>query len=160
MGDVLLNYRWQVSLDTGSRPAFAPRISVILPSSAERRALGASGTGLEVNLPVSKELGAVIVHANAGVTWFSESSSPFLAGRVIWGLRPLFHPMLEVTASWSDVDGDAKEATLTVLPGFRAGWNVGEQQVVLGMGIPIERGAARDYGLLVYFSYELPFRKN
>jgi hypothetical protein len=162
-GEIALNYRWQASLDEGRWPAISPRITLLLPTSEERRPLGFSGTGLQVNLPVSKELGWVIVHGNLGATWFNETTVPFAAGSLIWGLRPMFHPMLEVTTEWTHVDAKSsssgRDTTVTVLPGFRTGWNFGDQQVVLGFGIPMTRGAEHDNGALVYFSYELPFRK-
>jgi hypothetical protein len=47
-----------------------------------------------------------------------------------------------------------------VLPGFRRGWNVGDRQVVIGLGLPITRIDERSgAGVLTYFSYELPFRR-
>ena len=39
------------------------------------------------------------------------------------------------------------------------GVNVGDQQWVVGLAAPITRGAVRDHGVLMYLSYELPFRK-
>lgn len=49
--------------------------------------------------------------------------------------------------------------SMTVSPGFRRGWNVGDHQLVIGVAAPITRADARSTAaLLTYFSYELPFR--
>ena len=40
VGDVLLNYRYQAFSEAGRRPAFAPRVSLILPTGSFRDELG------------------------------------------------------------------------------------------------------------------------
>ncbi|CAN5590472.1 hypothetical protein BH20VER1_BH20VER1_03030 [soil metagenome] len=37
IGDISLNYRFQALMENGSTPAFAPRVSLILPTSEEAR---------------------------------------------------------------------------------------------------------------------------
>ena len=68
VGDVMLNYRWQATMETAGRPAFSPRVSFILPTGNATRGLGDGGPGWQVNLPVSKQLGGVYLHWNGGFT--------------------------------------------------------------------------------------------
>lgn len=164
MGDVLINYRWQAAMEDG-HPAFSPRVSLILPTSAERRPLGTGGVGWQVNLPFSKQAGHAYFHWNAGATFQQLDASGdwgrsgFLAGSVILALRPMVHAMLETVVA-SDETGTGRSRTVTVVPGLRTGWNIGEQQVVLGAGVQITRGDERHVAALGYFSYELPFSKS
>jgi hypothetical protein len=171
LGDVQANYRLQVWQEGGRLPAFSPRVSAIFATSAERRSLGAAGTGWQVNLPFSKQVGAVYVHANAGATWTREPTEPangtraewtsatHVAASAIWGLRPMFHPMLEVFFQSGSLPAGGRESFVIVAPGFRTGWNVGDRQWVAGVGVPMTRGDARDEALLVYVSFELPFSR-
>lgn len=166
VGDALINYRVQVWDGSDGRPAFAPRLSLVVPSSANRRDYGASGAGLQVNLPVSKQVGSLFFHANAGTTVLREAGAdtawqqtPFAAGSVIVALRPMFNLMLEAYAE-SRPGTPGREVSTTFAPGFRTGVNVGDAQWIVGVAAPITRGAVRDHGVLGYLSYELPFRKN
>lgn len=163
IGDALVNYRLQVLAEAPGRPAFSPRLSVILPSSQ-----ASSSLGWQMNLPVSKRLGAVYLHGNAGMTWLREAqsepaatdrkwtSAPFLAGSAIVAVRPMFHLMFESVVNFDPRD-EGRETSTTIVPGFRTGWNIGDQQLVVGFGVPVTRGARRDHGILTYVSYELPF---
>lgn len=166
-GDFLVNYRLQVWDGRAGRPAFSPRLSAVLSTSPDRRPLRLAGSGWQVNLPFSLEAGPVYLHWNAGVTWLQEPitsidrewrSTPFAAASVIWGLRPMLHPMLEIYSEWPR-DGGDRAATTTMLPGVRAGWDLGDRQLVVGAGVPITRGGTRDHGVLVYASFELPFAR-
>lgn len=165
IGDGLINYRYQAWSGEGALPAFSPRLSVILPTSAERREYGKSGTGWQMNLPFSKEVGSVFFHWNVGATTMRESgagtpwqTTPSVAGSVIVALHPMFNLMLE--AYTESRPGDAgREVSTTFVPGFRTGINVGEKQWIVGLAVPITRGAINDRGVLAYLSYELPFKK-
>src|SRR5262249_19871446 len=53
LGDVAINYRYQAMGNGGTPLAFSPRLTVIVPTGRSEKALGAGGTGLQVNLPVS-----------------------------------------------------------------------------------------------------------
>ena len=53
-----------------------------------------------------------------------------------------------------------REAIITLSPGVRGGWDIGDKQVVLGLAIPIIWTSETNAGLFLYASYELPFRKN
>jgi len=180
VGDALLNYRYQAMVEGPGRPAFSPRLSLVVPSGNSDNGLGNGSFGLQVNLPVSKQTGDWYWHGNAGMTWLPSSKasfrrddlavdrrdtllSPFLAGSAIYRLRPMFHLMLE-SAMYSDESiaeiGTGRDTTFTLSPGFRAGWNIGDKQVVAGFALPISWGDTTHTGGFFYFSYELPFRKN
>lgn len=154
VGDVLLNYRYQVQMERARAPAISPRLSVILPTGREADGLGSGVVGLQVNVPASKQFGDLYVHANAGYTWLPDvERTPHVAGSGIWRVRPMFHLMLEAVVELGD--------SVTVAPGFRRGWNFGERQLVVGAALPVSRTEGRsDIALLTYFSYELPFRRS
>jgi hypothetical protein len=152
VGDVLLNYRYQLREETAGGPAISPRLSVILPTGRESDGLGAGTTGLDVNLPASKQFGDLYVHGNVGYTWLPDvQRTTHLAASGIWRVAPMLNLMLEGVVNVDE--------SVTVSPGFRRGWNFGEKQLVIGAAIPITRADGRSTAaLLTYFSYELPFR--
>ncbi len=170
--DALVNYRYQASTEGPHRPAFSPRVSVILPSGAARSGLGSGVVGWQVNLPVSKQLGDVYVHTNAGLTTLPgvhEAGqrvtliSPTVGASAIWRVRPMVHLMFETLGEFVDsaepAGGTSRERALTFCPGVRGGWNVGPRQIVVGVGIPVRvANGQREAGVLTYFSYELPYR--
>ena len=68
LGDIALNYRYQIGGGERDGFALAPRATLLLPTGASRRALGSGGTGFQVNLPYSVELPArFVAHSNAGM---------------------------------------------------------------------------------------------
>ena len=156
-GDFALNYRFQLWEETSRRPAFAPRITVMFPSSPERR--WSDGIGWQVNLPFSKEIAGVYFHANAGGTFETHGTTPFLAGSAIVAVSPMFNVMFEALVQSAPGEDDEREVVRIFSPGFRVGWNFGGTQLVAGVAVPVTRGAERDTAVLGYLSYELPFRK-
>jgi DtxR family Mn-dependent transcriptional regulator len=173
-GDTLLNYRYQASLDGPGRAAFSPRVSVILPTGRPRRGLGDGSFGLQVNLPVSKQAGDWQVHGNAGATWLPSAEadetrnenlvSPFISGSTIYRVRPMLQLMFETVVGFHEAireEGTARETAVTLSPGLRGGWNLGDRQLVLGIAVPITWVEdTRDTGAFGYLSYELPFKRN
>ncbi len=165
VGDALINYRYQAATEGPGRPAFSPRLSLILPTGSTRRGLGSGSAGLQFNLPVSKRTGDWYWHGNGGATWLPRTHlvSPFLAGSAIYRLQPMLHLMMESVISFDEsvVDGgSARNTTFTLSPGFRGGWNVGDTQVIVGFALPVSwDGDANSTGAFIYFSYELPFGK-
>ncbi len=76
LGDIVLNYRYQAVLT--ERLAFAPRLSLVLPTGRWQDGYGKGGPGLQASLPVSADASKhVTVHFNAGATW-----TPRAAGAV------------------------------------------------------------------------------
>jgi len=168
-GGVLLNYRYQVAEEGPGRPAFSPRVSLILPTGIQDD--DTDHTGIQVNLPFSKREGRFYLHWNAGFTWLHDAelddgqraslTSPVLAGSVIWAARPLFNLMLETVVAFND-NGVSHDTNVTLSPGFRWGWDRGDdRQIVIGLAVPATFADSGNSGaILTYFSYELPFTKN
>lgn len=173
VGGVLVNYRYQVMEEAAGQPALAPRLSLILPTG---RSVDASDRpGVQVNIPFSKQLGDLYLHGNCGMTWMqgipvgstdgTNLTSPQIAASVIWRAAPMLNVMLETVVAFEDsVVADLRtqrDRVVTISPGFRGGWNLGEKQVIIGLAAPIttDRGD-RSAAVLTYFSYELPFTSN
>ena len=168
VGDALLNYRYQVWTEEGARPAFAPRVSLVLPSGGRERGLDA--LGYQVNLPFSRQFDDFYVHWNAGFTSFAGVEAddtgeettlftPHVSGSLIWRARPMVHPMLEAILESEDSPG-GRASLFTISPGLRVGKNYGDHQMVIGAALPVTFHAdGSDAAVLLYFSYELPFRR-
>jgi len=165
-GDTLLNYRYQAMLEGPGRPAFSPRVSLILPTATG----GGDSTGLQFNLPFSKQTGEVYWHWNAGLTWLRAAedgdetrslTSPFLAGSAIVRLLPMLNAMLETVLLFDEQANIGREKTFILSPGVRGGWDIGDHQLILGAAVPFTWAgdAARDTAAFFYLSYELPFKK-
>jgi len=152
VGDVLLNYRYQLREETRGGPAISPRVSLILPTGRADDGLGSDVVGLQVNVPASKQFGDLYLHANAGFTWLPDvQRTPHLAGSGIWRVAPMLNLMIEGVVEF--------EESATLSPGFRRGWNIGEHQIVVGAAVPVTReNGMVTAAILTYFSYELPFR--
>lgn len=175
-GDLLLNYRQQ--LHDSDVWAFAPRLSLILPTGSERKGLGAGTVGGQVNLPVSVRIGPVLAaHLNAGTQVLARvrdsagaggpthrTLTTYTLGASLIG--PITRPvnlMLEFVQAWTGAiqpaGGVTHEATSTLSPGIRFALNFGGAQIVPGVGIPITFGEGdHTTGVLLYFSVEHPFR--
>lgn len=178
IGDLLINYRYQALTEAPGRPAFSPRFSLILPSGNERRARGNGEIGWQVNLPLSKQSGDLYWHGNAGFTYlpgpdFEESDltsdrpsalTPHLAGSAILRIRPLLNLMLESVLEFPEttdpLGGLGRETVLTLSPGVRGGWDMGDRQLIVGVAVPVTfANDDHDTGIFGYLSYELPFRQ-
>lgn len=179
-GDVLVNYRYQLTTEGPGRPACAPRVSLILPTGNNDEDLGNGSVGIQLNAPFSKQTGDWYWHWNAGLTWLERAratfqvgdqaivrrhglTSPYLAGSAIYRVRPMLHLMLESLWTSDQSIGETsigRAATFTLSPGLRGGWDIGEKQVVLGVAMPITWSDGTHTGVLGYASYELPFKKN
>ena len=166
IGDVLLNYRFQAVMESERAPAFAPRISLVLPTGDEGDGFGDGTPGYQVNLPVSKIVSdRWTVHANAGATLLPDVRgrdlvSCNLAASAIYAVSPNFNLMLETVANWdqeaADHGGKERSFSAVVSPGFRYAFNhANDAQTVVGLAAPI--GLTRDapdYGLIFYVSFE------
>jgi hypothetical protein len=177
LGDVMINYRYQALMEDRGYPAFSPRVSMILPGGSD--AFTRDALGFQVNLPVSKQRGDVYWNANAGFTWYPRAKivpgvsdservsllTPHLSGSAIYRLRPMFNLMFESVLDFEQVaelDGTkSRETALTLSPGARGGWNLGDHQLILGAAVPITWvDSDSSAGILLYLSYELPFRRS
>jgi MFS family permease len=167
--DVLLNYRWQALLEEGHRPAFAPRLSLVLPTGRARDELGTGSAGVQVLLPVSKQLtDHLATHLNVGTTIIPHALLPgdstrLVSGNggasVIWEPVDAINLLCELVASRDDEIEDGRvlvRTRATISPGLRVGWNgPGGVQWVWGLGLPIGLSHDADrLGVFLYFSAE------
>ena len=176
VGDIAVNYRYQLIGDAETTVAFAPRITTLLSSGSAARGLGAGGHGLQVNLPLSIVLpGSLVVHSNAGATYTRRAHDSVgqeaaatgynLGQSVIWLLHPRLNFMLE--AAWTqteDVVGPRQTERRTALllsPGLRGAISFASGlQIVPGIAIPFGVGPSRgERNVFVYLSFEHPFAK-
>jgi hypothetical protein len=159
--DTLLNYRYQLFGHDGWA-AFAPRLSLVLPTGSEE----SRKPGVQVNLPASKRLNArLVAHANAGATFLpaTETRVYNVGASVIGLLTPRLNLMLElVTTFTSEPDERGRrtsERETIVSPGLRYAINVGELQIVPGLAVPFRHAGGRtSTGVFAYLSFEHPFK--
>ncbi len=158
LGDMGLNYRYQLAGEDGGPLAVAPRLTALLPTGSEDEGRGAGELGLQTNLPLSYTFGsAVATHWNAGFTVASGSAPTYALGAsAVWLLRPAFNILVE--AVWSTTGGD-ESAFLN--PGVRWAHDLaGSLQIVPGLAYTIGLGSTSgDDGLFLYLSFEHPFRR-
>lgn len=169
VGDVLLNYRFQAFFDEKTLRAFAPRVSLVLPTGAE--AFSDNTLGYQINLPFSTTIGdRWFVHLNAGSTWLPDAESAGgrdlrhynLGASAIYALTSDLHLMLEWTGGWkARIETRGHDFEALISPGVRKAFNLrGGTQVVLGVAAPIGiTRAAPDFGVFLYASFEHPFVK-
>jgi hypothetical protein len=174
LGDIALNYRYQVGVREHAWFALAPRLTMLLPTGASRRALGSGGAGFQVNLPFSAELpGDFVAHSNAGMTYTPRARDAFgnsaatrsysLGQSVIWLAYPKLNVMLESTwTSAQDVTGPRQTARSTeflLSPGLRGAIDFPSGlQIVPGLAFPFGIGSSRgERAVFVYLSFEHPF---
>jgi hypothetical protein len=174
VGDVAINYRYQLIGSGEERIAFAPRLSLLLPSGNEEKENGSGATGVQVNLPLSTVLGpALVAHWNAGATYVpsarnaegdeADAGSFNLGGSVIWLARPTLNFLLEaVWESVEEVVGPGRTdrtRSAFLVPGVRWAHNFKSGlQIVPGIGVPIGIGSsAGEHAIFLYLSFEHPY---
>jgi hypothetical protein len=182
MGDVAINYRYQLRTGEGGGTALSPRVSLLLRARREH-SLEAARVGMELNLPASRQFGNIFLHGNAGVRMYPQVESgvfplpvelqaprdvslvnPFLAGSAILRVKPMVNLMFESVVLFEErIVGratTARDTTVILSPGTRFGWNLGDHQLVLGAAVPFEHGSGETTsGIFGYASWELPFRR-
>ena len=172
-GDVLLNYRYQAFFDEDTLTAFAPRISLILPTGNAKKGFGDDTLGYQLNLPFSTALNdRWFVHANAGLTFLPDAGtgpthdllSYNLGASAIYAATDRLHFMLEWIGNWDESSngvGTAREFSSIISPGLRYAFNFkNDSQLVLGIATPVGlNAAAPDIGVLLYVSFEHAFQR-
>lgn len=175
LGDLALNYRYQLVGDGDQALAVAPRITLLLPTGDKASGLGAGGVGMQVNLPASWVIARrLTAHWNAGGTVTPSASDAAgnwagtegfnLGQSVIWLLAPRVNLMLE--AAWTSDEAVAgpgrtlKTESFFVSPGIRWALNLPSGlQVVPGVAVPVGVGPSRgERSVVLYLSFEHPFR--
>jgi len=164
--DISLNYRYQALTESETSPAFAPRLSLILPTGDAAKGFGNETVGFQLNLPVSKIVqDRWTVHGNAGATLLPDVEGHNLVGynlgaSAIYAVTADFNLMLEAFANWDEEvnnsGGTSREVAAIISPGFRYAFNhPNDAQTVIGLAVPIGiTSAAADYGIFVYASFE------
>jgi hypothetical protein len=171
LGDVLLNYRYQLLLK--DPVALAPRLSLILPTGDEEKGLGDGAVGFQANIPLSVEMGdRWVTHWNLGTTYIPGAKGPpgmrrdttsfNYGGSVIYLASENFNLLVEAAGSSNESIRDdglvGREDAVLINPGVRFALNYASGlQVVPGIGVPIGTGAsAGEYGVFLYLSFEHP----
>lgn len=166
LGDILINYRFQALTETSTRPAFAPRLSLILPTGDEDRGFGNGSFGYQINLPLSKIVSdRWTLHGNAGLTFLPDVQGLDLVhfnlgGSAIYAVSRRLNLMLECVGNFDDESkagrGRHRSASVILSPGLRYAFNFkNDAQVVVGVAAPVGVTAdAPDYGVVLYFSVE------
>jgi hypothetical protein len=174
MGDIGLNYRYQLADGARSGVLVAPRLSLLLATGEERRGRGAGGPGIQVNLPISVEHSPrFVTHWNAGATFTPSARNAIgdeattrgytAGGSLIWLAQSAFNVMLEaVWARAEEVSGPGERVPYRIFylsPGVRAAIDFPSGlQIVPGLAVPIGIGPSRgDRQLFFYLSFEHPF---
>jgi len=176
IGDVMLNYRYQLVGSGEARVAFSPRLSLILPTGDSTQERGAGSFGVQTGLPLSVVLSQKLVsHWNLDATYFpraqdvsgdrSSSAGYNLGQSFIWLVHTRFNVILETVfvRSQEVVGRDRTDWTnsLFLSPGIRWAYNFKNGlQIVPGIGVPLGVGpSAGERALFLYLSFEHPFRK-
>lgn len=172
IGDVALNYRYRWLARPRSESVI--RLSALLPTGKAERGMGAGGAGVELNLPVSVEIGrALAAHWNAGGSVIPSARAEdgsrgsakelFAGASVIWLLHPQLNLLAEsvwARASTPGIGGArVSETSLTLVPAIRGAINLRSgAQIVPGAGLTLDaRDGMRISGLLLYLSFEHGF---
>ena len=170
VGFVFLNYRYQAIYESDATPAFAPRISLILPTGDLKGVTENGSYGYQVLLPVSKIVSdRITLHANAGVNYFFDvqgrrPTSYLVGASAIYAVTRDFNLMLESLREWiesvNEVGEIERKNSFIISPGARYAFNLQAGQLVMGLGAPIRFTQGKpDYGIFFYMSFEHNFLK-
>jgi hypothetical protein len=174
LGDLLLNYRYQLTGGADSTLAIAPRFSLILPTGNEVQERGSGGIGVQTNFPVSVVLQRKLVtHFNVGMTYTNSArnrlqqkahtTSVNVGQSLVYEPSPKFNLLFEtawqnreVVAGQHDIE---HEYTFFLSPGIRWAHNFSNGlQIVPGIAVPIGLGPSNGKtGIFVYLSFEHRF---
>ena len=176
LGDVALNYRYQLAGSGESKFACAPRVTLLLATGDEKKGLGSGGTGVQVEFAASTVLSPKFVtHTNLGMTFVWSARDVrgekadirfYNAGQsLVWLASATFNVLLE--AVWSRqqyvvAPGRARGADIVLIsPGVRWAYNFPTSlQIVPGLAFPIGVGPSRgSRSVFLYLSFEHPMWK-
>ena len=175
LGDVALNYRYQLLGNPGARTVLAPRLSLVFPTGNEAEGRGAGALGLQANLPLTVNPSRYLVtHWNAGATLTPSARNSLgekatthglqAAASIIWLWRPSLNFFVETV--WEEsrsVIGNGRvlrETGWVLNPGFRAAFNAARDlQIVPGIAYTIGLNGTEEDALFLYLSFEHPFKR-
>jgi hypothetical protein len=160
VGDVALNYRYQLAGNSDSKFAAAPRFTLILPTGDWRRGEGNGAVGYNAAMALSFapaeewnfhfDAGAITVPHSHGMV-----NAVTLADSIVWLPRKRVNVMVETF--FQRADG---ATSLLVNPAVRWAYNYSNGlQIVPAIGFPIGVGpSAGQRAVILYLSFEHPFR--
>jgi hypothetical protein len=174
LADMRLNYRLQALTEDEYTPAFAPRLSLVLPTGDQDTGLGTGVVGYETSLPFSKIISdRWTLHFNAGMSVFPNTRDHHLTNynlgaSAIYAVSRDFNLMLETVAGWNEDIAEGalapettvdRTTTALISPGARYAFNLpNDAQLVVGLALPIGLTSdSPDWGLFFYCSFEHPF---
>jgi len=177
VGDILIEYRYQLTEEGPNIPAVAPKFGLILPTGNRDKGTGNGVVGYEWSIAASKKVASrLALHANLGLTYLPKVRVPLdddqrlspkrslvsydLGASVVFALSSDVHMLLEWVGEFEEeINGRGRKerAFKAILsPGIRAAVvNKAGLQTVVGVGFPI--GVTRpadNYGVFLYFSVE------
>jgi hypothetical protein len=176
LGDVALNYRYQLVGNPEAMTVVAPRFTVLLPTGNELMERGSGGLGFQSNIPISFVVGpGLVTHWNAGATVTPSARNPLgqsatttdlnLGASAVWLLRPSFNLLVEALwLSTGVVVGPGqttRENNGYLSPGVRMAFDLaGDLQIVPGLAYTFALGSSsNDDAVFLYLSFEHPFTR-
>lgn len=174
LGDLALNYRYQALGDGSSVVAFAPRLSLLLPTGNHNQGRGNGNPGVQVNLPLSVVLSdRFVTHMNLGYTHTphakdllgnqADIGTTNIGQSFVWLARQDLNLLVEFAYTSGDVVSGpgVRQPTQSafISPGLRGAWTFPSGlQIVPGIALPIGVGPSRgEKGIFLYLSFEHPF---
>ncbi|WP_415061292.1 transporter [Bdellovibrio sp.] len=171
VGDVLLNYRYQ--LMNTEMISIAPRFSLIVPTGDYKKGFGNGVVGFQFNQAISIALNEKWTnHWNAGFTYtpdaknsLGETASLFgfnFGTSVIYNVTPKTNLICEFVMNNNEnvaaQDTKGSSSTYYVVPGIRSAFAVGEEtEVVPGIAAMLGAGPSAEQherGVFLYLSIE------
>ena len=174
LGDIMLNYRYQLSYKQDFA-ACSPRISLIIPTGNEKKGLGNGSWGMQICLPISKRWSnQFVTHLDLGTTYlfkvkqddigFNRSMWGYYGGfSTIWLLSANFNLMLECLTTFTPTPQINNKVTYSntslLAPAFRYAINFKNLQIVPGLSLPftLTEDSKTEMGAMVYLSFEHGF---
>lgn len=176
LGDLRINYRYQLRGSGETRLAISPRVSVTFPTGDWKHNRGGGAVGIETMLPASYVISRLFTtHTNVGAGFTpsarneigdrANSFSATLAQSLIFTRSQSIQPLVEVVYNreQSVLAEDRTEWSedFVVSPGLRVAFNFASGlQIVPGIAVPIGIGPSRgDRAIFFYLSFEHPFKR-
>jgi hypothetical protein len=178
IGDILLEYRYQLLKEGADIPALAPKFSLILPTGNRNKGTGNGVVGYEWSIALSKKVASrFALHANLGLTYLPKVRAVLdsddrqlspkhslvsykLGTSAVLAFSSHVHALLEWVGKFDQEINEQGKKTrdfkAIISPGIRAAVvNLEALQTVIGVGAPIGlNGPADRYGLFLYLSVE------
>ena len=175
IGDVAVNYRYQLVGDGDAKLAISPRLTIAASTGNEKQGRGLGATSYQALIPVSLVLAPQLVaHSNAGYTWTphaknADGDRADLKGwnvgqSLVWLAAPRLNFLLEAVYSRGEevagAGGTQAVKSAFVSPGVRWSYDFPSGlQIVPGIALPIGVGPSRhERSVFLYLSFEHPFK--